>query len=158
MAAGHGGRWTARDGNVINRSYQIHAKIHFIWSVTAFPRLNIVSRKAQLGCQSAAVRPIDDGHTGFRDASSDYAGRNEPGARWRWRHRRQRQRKRRPPVSTYTPSTKRVAAGKRAIHVVAPPPGGIRRHLIRIALTALSVSAETRGNMIIHLVVYQRTK
>jgi hypothetical protein len=25
-------------------------------------------------------------------------------------------------------------------------------------LTALSVSAETRGNMIIHLVVYQRTK
>jgi hypothetical protein len=69
--------------------------------------------------------PINDSNTGFKDAFADYAGPNEPGARWRRRNRQRRQRKRRPPVSTHTASTGGVAAWKRAIHVVAPPPGGV---------------------------------
>ena len=117
MAAGDGGpRWM-----VTYRSYQIHANMPFNWSVAAFPpRLNILG--AKLGFQSAAVRPINDGRTGFKDAFADYAGPNEPGARWRRRHRRRLQRKRQPPVSTYKSSTESAAAWKRAIYVVATPP------------------------------------
>ena len=41
---GRGRRRTALDGNLTQRSYQIHGKIPFNWSVTAFPpRLNIAS-------------------------------------------------------------------------------------------------------------------
>jgi len=105
MAAGDGGpRWM-----VTYRRHQIHANMPFNWSVAAFPpRLNVLG--AKLGFQSAAVRSVSDGHIGFKDASADYAGPNEPGARWWLRQRRRRQRQRRPPVSTYTSSTEGVTA------------------------------------------------
>jgi len=126
---GRGRRRTALDGNLTHRSYQLHAKVPFNWSVAAFspPALEhrVLKGKTWLSISGCPAAPINDGHTGFKDAFADYAEPNEPGARRRRRHRRRRQRKRRPPVSTYTSSTEGVAAWQRAMHVVAPRPGGV---------------------------------
>jgi len=104
----------------------MHVNIPFNWSVAAFPpRLNIASRNTNIGFQSAAVRPINAGHTGIQKTFAGHAEPNEPGARSRQRHNGRRQRKRRPSVSAYTSSTEGVAAWKRATHVVAPPPGSV---------------------------------
>jgi hypothetical protein len=86
--------------------------------------MNIASRKAKLSFQPAAVRPINDGRTGFKDVFADYAGPRETGARRRRRHKQRRQRQQWPPVSTYTSSTEGAAAWKRGIYVVATPPCG----------------------------------
>jgi hypothetical protein len=124
MAAGDGGpRWMATQHIEVTKFTRTSPS--FGASPHLHRALNIASRKVKLGFQSAAVRPINDSLTDFKDTFSDYAGPNVPGARWRRRHRRRRQRKRRPPVSTYTSSTKGAAAWKRVIHVVATPFCGI---------------------------------